>query len=77
MAPRILERGLAGVFRSRWGVAIERDGRFRRVPAPRGPGPKLHLGEDFNFAYDLAAGGEHAVLAWVAADGSIRLAELR
>jgi hypothetical protein len=62
---------------SRWGVAIERDGRFHRAPAPRGPGPMMHLGEDFNYAYDLAGNGDYAVLAWVAADGSIRLSELR
>ena len=62
---------------SRWGVAIERDGRFHRAPAPRGPGPALHLGEDFNYNHDLAAAGDYAVMAWVAADGSIRLAELR
>jgi len=61
---------------SRWGVAIERDGRFHRAPAPRGPGPALHLGEDFNYAYDLATSGDYAVLAWVAADGSVRVGEL-
>jgi hypothetical protein len=37
----------------------------------------MHLGEDFNYAYDLAGNGDYAVLAWVAADGSIRLSELR
>ena len=58
-----------------WGVAIESDGRFRRVRAPSGPGPQLYLGADFNYAHDLAAAGSHAVLAWVAADGAIRLSE--
>jgi hypothetical protein len=61
---------------SRWGVAIERDGRFRHAPTPSGPGPAIHLGEDFNYAYDLATSGDHAVLAWIAADGSVRLSEL-
>jgi hypothetical protein len=37
----------------------------------------MHLGEDFNYAYDLAAGGNHAVLTWIAADGSVRVSELR
>jgi hypothetical protein len=60
---------------ARWGVAIERDGRFRHAPAPRRPGPAMHLGEDFNYAYDLATSGNHAVLTWVAADGSIRVSE--
>ena len=62
---------------SRWGVAIERDGSFRRAPAPSGPGPKMHLGEDFNYAYHLATAGDHAVLAWISADGAIRLSQLR
>ena len=61
---------------SRWGVAIERAGSFHRAPAPSGPGPKIHLGEDFNYAYDLATSGDYAVLAWVSAEGAIRVAEL-
>lgn len=60
---------------AKWGVAVERDGAFRTVAAPRGPGPRRYLGEDFHYAYDLAANGTRAVLTWVAADGSIRVSE--
>lgn len=78
-AVRPLGPGAIGVWqapRRRWGVAIERDGVFRPAPAPPGPGPS-GLGEDFAYAYDLQAAGTHAVLAWVAADGSVRVSELR
>src|SRR5262249_9594845 len=61
---------------ARWGVAIERDGVFHHAPAPGGPGPAMHVGEDFEYPYGLASAGNHAVLAWVAADGSVRLSEL-
>jgi hypothetical protein len=60
----------------KWGVAIERDGRFAAAPVPSGPGPERHLGEDFHYAYDLATNRGHAVLTWIAADGSIRVSEL-
>ena len=46
------------------------------VAAPSGPGPQQYLGEDFSYAYDLETAGDHAVLAWIAADGSVRLSEL-
>jgi hypothetical protein len=62
---------------ARWGVAIELDGRFHAVPAPHGPGPAVHLGEDFNYAYDLETNGDSAVLAWIAPDGSVRLSQVR
>ncbi len=62
---------------ARWGVAVERDGRFKRVAGPSGAGPQMHLGEDFNYAYGFATNGGFAVLTWVAADGSIRVSELR
>jgi hypothetical protein len=55
----------------KWGVAIERGGRFRAAPAPTGPGP----GEDFLDAYDLATSGRYAVLTWVSADGAVRVSE--
>jgi hypothetical protein len=61
---------------ARWGVAIESNGRFRRAATPHGPGPEHYLGEDFNYASDLATGGDHAVLTWIAADGSVRVSEL-
>jgi hypothetical protein len=56
-------------------VAIERDGTFRQAPAPAGPGPST-LGEDFNYAYDIQTSARHAVLGWVAGDGSVRVSEL-
>ena len=60
----------------KWGMAIERKKRFTAAPVPSGPGPDTGLGEDFHHAFDLAANGTHAVLTWVAADGSIRVSEL-
>ena len=57
-------------------MAIERTKRFTAAPVPSGPGPDTGLGEDFHHAFDLAANGTHAVLTWVAADGSIRVSEL-
>ena len=60
---------------AKWGVAIERGGRFASAPAPTGPGPELHLGEDFHYAYDLATNGKYAVLTWISADGAIRVSE--
>ena len=56
-------------------MAIERRGRFASAPTPAGPGPELHLGEDFHQAYDLATNGPYAVLTWIAADGSVRVSE--
>lgn len=56
----------------RWGVSIERDGRFRRAPAPVGPGPS-GVGEDFHFNRDLATRARYAVLAWTARDASVRI----
>ncbi len=75
---RPLGSGAIGVWqaeRERWEVAIEVNGRFRRVAAPRGLGPS-RLGEDFSYAYDLETNGTHAVLAWSAGDGSVRVSEL-
>jgi hypothetical protein len=60
--------------RARWGVAIERNGRFRAAAAPSGPGPAFR---DAHYAYDLATSGNHAVLTWIAADGSVRISHLR
>ena len=77
-AVRPLGPGAIGVWQdpgARWGVAIERGGIFHRAVAPAGRGPST-LGEDFSYAYDLQAAGTHAVLAWVASDGSIRVSEL-
>jgi hypothetical protein len=59
----------------RWGVAIERAGRFRAAPAPPGRGPS-GLGEDFHYNHDLATSGRFAVLAWTGRDGGIRVSEL-
>jgi hypothetical protein len=56
---------------------VERGGRFKRASAPSGPGPKQYLGEDFNYAYDLAANGRYAVLTWISADGAVRVSELK
>jgi hypothetical protein len=61
---------------NRWGIAIERAGRFRAAPMPAGRGPST-LGEDFNYNHDLATSSRYAVLAWTSADGAIRVAELR
>jgi hypothetical protein len=61
--------------RGRWGVAIERDGRFRTAPAPSGAGPSS-TGEDFSYNNDLATNGAHAVLAWTARDGTIHVSAL-
>jgi hypothetical protein len=77
-AVRPLGPGAIGVWQdpgARWGVAIEGDGIFHRAAPPAGRGPST-LGEDFSYAYDLQAAGTHAVLAWVASDGSIRVSEL-
>jgi hypothetical protein len=77
-AVRPLGPGAIGVWQdpgARWGVAIERDGTFHHAPAPAGDGPTTD-GEDFNYAYDLEAAGTHAVLAWVARDGAVRVSEL-
>lgn len=60
--------------KARWGIAIERDGRFQSAAAPSGPGPAFR---DAHGAYDLATSGNHAVLAWIAADGSVRISQLR
>ena len=60
---------------AKWGVATERGRRFVSAPSPSGPGPELHLGEDFHYAYDLATSGGFAVLTWVSADGAIRVSE--
>lgn len=57
--------------RHRWGVAIERDGRFVAAPTPAG-GPS-NVGEDFIRSRDLAAGGRYAALTWTASDGSVRV----
>lgn len=76
-AVRPLGPGAIAVWQApkeRWRVAVETDGRFRRVSAPRGPGPSGY-GEDFNYAYDVQSAGRHAVLAWVSRDGAIRLSE--
>ena len=76
-AVRPLGTGAIGVWQDpghRWGVAVEQGGTFRPAAAPAGPGPST-LGEDFSYAYDLEASGAHAVLAWVASDGSIRVSE--
>lgn len=77
-AVRPFGSGAIGVWQvpgARWGVAIERDGTFRQAPAPAGPGPST-LGEDFNYAYDIQTSARHAVLGWVASDGSVRVSEL-
>jgi hypothetical protein len=60
---------------AKWGVAIERRGRFASAPGPGGPGPELHLGEDFHQAYDLATNGSFAVLTWISADGAVRVSQ--
>lgn len=56
----------------RWGVAVERRGRFAAAPAPRGGGPS-QMGEDFLYSRTMATGGRYAALAWTAHDGSIRV----
>lgn len=56
---------------NRWGVAVERGGRFARVPAP--PGGPSNVGEDFNFSRGMAASGRYAALTWTARDGSVRV----
>ena len=61
---------------AKWGMAIERRERFTAAPVPSGPGPDAGLGEDFHYAYDLAANGRFAVLTWISADGAIRVSEL-
>ncbi len=60
---------------AKWGVALERRGRFASGPSPSGPGPEMGLGEDFHQAYDLATNGSYAVLTWISADGSVRVSE--
>ena len=60
----------------KWGVAIERGGRFASSPSPSGPGPDPGLGEDFHYAFDIATSGAYAVLTWISADGSVRVSEL-
>jgi hypothetical protein len=55
----------------RWGVAIERDGRFSPVPAPEGRGPSV-AGQGFDYNRDIATNGRYVVLCWTALDGSIR-----
>ena len=56
--------------RHRWGVAVERAGRFVAAPTPAG-GPS-NVGEDFIRNRDMATGGRYAALAWTASDGSVR-----
>lgn len=56
----------------RWGVALERHGRFSPAPVPRGAGPS-QMGEDFLYSRALATGGPYAALVWTAHDGSIRV----
>jgi hypothetical protein len=78
-AVRPLGSGALAVWqrpKASWGVALETTGVFHRIAGPRGPGP-TRLGEDFNYAYDVQAAGPYAVLTWVAADGSVRVSELR
>ncbi len=78
-AVRPYGQGAIGVWQApgqRWKVAIETAGTFHPIPGPSGPGPST-LGEDFNLAYDLETNGAHAVLAWGAGDGSIRVSELK
>ena len=55
----------------RWGVAVERNGRFASGPAPSG-GPSA-AGEDSIRSRDLATAGRYAALAWTASDGSVRV----
>ncbi len=78
-AVRPYGQGAIGVWQApgqRWGAAIETTGTFHPIPGPSGLGPST-LGEDFNLAYDLETNGAHAVLAWGAGDGSIRVSELK
>ncbi|MGZ6652216.1 MAG: hypothetical protein ACXVHB_32925, partial [Solirubrobacteraceae bacterium] len=55
----------------RWGVAVERGGRFAAARAPSG-GPS-QIGEDFEYSRAMATGGRYVVLTWTAHDGSIRV----
>ena len=55
---------------NRWGLALERDGRFEAGPTPAG-GPSA-MGEDFIRSRDIATAGRYAALAWTAKDGSVR-----
>ena len=57
--------------RHRWGVAVERDGRF--VAAPAAAGGPSDVGEDFIRNRDLGTGGRYAALTWTADDGSVRV----
>jgi hypothetical protein len=60
----------------RWRIAVERNGTFRPLSPPIGPGPTTS-GEDFNYNRDLATAGRYAVLTWSATDGTVRVSELR
>lgn len=55
------------VNKVRWGLAVERDGRFRPAAAP--PGRPSDIGND---SRDLAVAGRYAGLAWIEPDGSVR-----
>jgi len=57
--------------RNRWGIALQRGGRFAAAPVPAGPGPSK-MGEDFVRNRDLTA-GRYAALAWTAADATVRV----
>lgn len=58
--------------RNRWGIALERGGRFASAPVPAGPGPS-NMGEDFVRNRDLTAAGRYTALAWTAADATVRV----
>jgi hypothetical protein len=58
--------------RNRWGIALERGGRFAPAPVPAGPGPS-GMGEDFVRNRDLTTAGRYAALAWTAADATVRV----
>jgi hypothetical protein len=62
--------------KARWGAALETNGRFHRIAGPTGPGPTT-IGEDFNYNRGFQTAGAYAVLTWIAADGSVRVSELR